>query len=113
MSVEESLARNEAVFRAVNERIRELGARFGSEGFEFICECADETCTERVRLTVDQYDHIRALPTRFVVVAGHEASPLVERVVFRNPQFAIVHKVGVAAQIATERDPRRQPPGES
>ena len=108
MSVEESLARNEAVFRAVNERIRELGARFGSEGFEFICECADETCTERVRLTLEQYDHIRALARRFVVVSGHEATPLVERVIFRSPQFSIVHKIGLAADVAAEHDPRRR-----
>ena len=110
MSVEEALARNEAVFRAINERIRELGRRFGEDGLEFICECADETCTERVRLTTEQYEHIRALPTRFLVVPGHEATPLVERVVFRNPEFSIVNKVGVAAQIATQRDPRRADP---
>jgi hypothetical protein len=109
VSIEEALAKNEAVFRAINERIRELGNRFGEEGLEFICECADETCTERVRLTLDQYEHIRALPIRFVVVAGHEATPLVERVVFSNPQFSIVNKVGVAAQIATEQDPRGGP----
>jgi len=108
MSVEEGLARTEAVFRAINERIRELGLRFRSDELEFICECADETCTERVRLTLEQYEHIRALPTRFVVVAGHEATPLVERVIFRNPQFAIVKKVGLAGQIALEADPRRR-----
>jgi hypothetical protein len=112
MSVEEGLARTEAVFRSINERIRELGLRFGSDELEFICECADETCTERVRLTLDQYEHIRALSTRFVVVTGHEATPLVERVVFSNPQFAIVNKVGLAAQIVAEADPRRQAPEE-
>jgi len=112
MSVEEGLARTEAVFRAINERIRELGARFGSDELEFICECADETCTQRVRLRLDQYEHIRALPTRFVVVAGHEASPLVERVVFSNAQFAIVKKVGAAADVATEADPRRRSRGD-
>lgn len=108
MSVEEGLARTEAIFRAINEHIRELALRFGSDELDFICECADETCVERVRLTLEQYEHIRALPTRFVVVAGHEATPLVERVVFSNPQFAIVKKVGVAAQIVTEADPRRR-----
>jgi hypothetical protein len=109
MSVEEALAKNEAVFRAINERIRELGRRFGDDELDFICECSDETCTERVRLTLEQYDHVRALPTRFVVLNGHEATPLVERVVFSNPAFAIVHKLGPAAQVAIDRDPRREP----
>jgi hypothetical protein len=109
VSLEESLAKTEVVFRAINERIRELGARFGGDTLEFICECADETCTERVRLTLDQYDHIRALGRRFVVVAGHEATPLVERVIFRSPAFSIVQKVGIAAEIAAAQDPRRAP----
>ena len=40
---EERLARNEAFFRDVNERIREAADRQGSDGhvFEFICECGD------------------------------------------------------------------------
>lgn len=98
-SVEERLARNELMFRAINERIRDLARRFGVavEPVSFICECADETCVEKVSLTLEQYDEMRALPARFVVVPGHEATPLVERVVFRSPGFVLVRKVGIAA----------------
>lgn len=112
MALEHDLARIEALFRAINERIQEVATRFGmgAEGVEFICECADPTCTERVRLTLEQYEHVRSLATRFVVVAGHEATPLVERVVFRNPSFSVVTKVGAAGAVAEEADPRRQPP---
>jgi hypothetical protein len=100
--IREQLARNETLFRSINERIRELGRRFGmsAETLDFICECSDETCTDRVSLTVEQYDHVRSLPTRFVVAPGHETAPLVEQVLFRNPGFVVVKKVGVAADIA-------------
>lgn len=91
------------MFRAINERIRELAARFDhldAEELPFICECADETCVERVSLTTAQYDDVRAIPARFVVAPGHEATPLVERVVFRSDEFVIVRKVGIAAEVA-------------
>ena len=104
-SLEARLARNEVLFRAINERIRELAARFehlAEEELAFICECADETCVERVSLKTSQYDDVRAIPARFVVVPGHEATPLVERVIFRSSEFVIVRKVGIAADIARE-----------
>ena len=104
-SLEARLARNEVMFRAINERIRELAERFervSTDPVAFICECADETCVERVHLTSAQYDDIRAIPVRFVVVPGHEATPLVERVIYRSEGFTIVRKIGLAADIARE-----------
>jgi hypothetical protein len=93
------------MFRAINERIRDLARRFPSvsgDELAFVCECADETCVERILLSSSQYDDLRAIPTRFVVVPGHEVTPLVERVVFRGPDFIVVRKVGIAAAIARE-----------
>lgn len=106
-SVEERLVRNEVMFRAINERIRELAGRFevGPDPVTFICECSDETCVEKVPLTLDQYDEMRALPARFVVVPGHEAIPLVERVVFRSPAFVLVRKVGSVADAVLRQWP--------
>lgn len=93
------------MFRAINERIRELAGRFEQsvdEPLAFVCECADETCVERVNLTTRQYDDVRAIPLRFVVVPGHEATPLVERVIYRSDAFVIVRKVGLAGDVARE-----------
>jgi hypothetical protein len=103
--MEARLARNEVMFRAINERIRELAARFNNlaeEELAFICECADETCVERVSLKTSQYDDVRAIPARFIVAPGHEVTPLVERVIFRSSGFVIVRKVGIAADVARE-----------
>jgi hypothetical protein len=104
-SVEARLARNEVMFRAINERIRELALRFhdgDDDPIAFVCECADETCMERVRMTAAQYDELRAIPARFVVLPGHEATPLVEKVLFRTNAFSVVRKIGLAADIARE-----------
>jgi hypothetical protein len=104
-SVEARLARNEVMFRAINERIRELAQRFdhlGGDGLAFICECADETCVERLTMSTAQYDEVRAIPARFVVIPGHEATPLVETVIFRSAEFSIVRKIGLAGDIARE-----------
>lgn len=103
-SLEARLARNEVMFRSINDRIRELADRLnrGGEPLSLICECADETCVERLQLTLRQYDDLRGIPARFVVVPGHEATPLVERVVFRSDDFVIVRKIGLAAEIARE-----------
>ncbi len=60
------------MFRAINERIRELAMRFhhaDDETMAFICECADETCVERVALTT-RSTTTSAIPARFVVVPG-------------------------------------------
>jgi hypothetical protein len=104
---DERAGRNEALFREVNEQARTLADRFGGPGaneFGFVCECSDDACTERVRLTLEVYEAVRASPRRFVLVAGHETS--VERVVDRGPGYVIVEKVGAAARIAEQHDPR-------
>jgi hypothetical protein len=103
-SLEARLARNEVMFRAINERIREFADRLGetTEPISFVCECSDETCVERVRLTIAQYDDVRAIPVRFVVMPGHEGTPLVEHVSYRGDDFVVVRKIGLAGDIARE-----------
>jgi hypothetical protein len=46
----------------VNESIRELAARSGradSLEWEFVCECGDDQCDERVSLSLEAYDALR------------------------------------------------------
>ena len=57
-------------------------------------------------MTVAEYERVRADPTHFAVLPGHEI-PDVEDVVGRNEGFLVVRKVaGAAAALATELDPR-------
>jgi hypothetical protein len=101
----ERLARNEAFFRQVNERINDV-AIHSDNGYEFLCECADPECTERITLmTEDDYEWVRAKPTRFVLARGH-ISPEIEHVVEREGDHVVVEKLGVAGRIATQLNPR-------
>lgn len=105
---ERKLGENENLFRAVNERLKELGEAFEgiTETAEFVCECADRSCTQRVRMTLTEYERVREKPTWFLTVPGHEDGTL-ERVVDENDRYLIVEKrVGDPAQAALEGDPR-------
>jgi hypothetical protein len=103
---EERLARNEVLFRSVNEAIEQQAIEFGGlDEYEFICECARTGCFDRISLTLKQYEHIRAEATRFFVVPGHE-DIAVELVVEAQPGFLIVEKDGHAGLVADLADPR-------
>jgi hypothetical protein len=87
------LVRNQLVFREVNDRIRELMDQFGIvDPADFVCECSNETCAETVMLDRDEYRAIRASPSLFVIVPGHETTA-VEQVIDTNERFMLVEKV--------------------
>jgi hypothetical protein len=64
--------RTEELYREVNERIVRLNQVFESPIGEFLCECADTTCAERLVLTLEEYESIRADPRGFLMACGHE-----------------------------------------
>ena len=106
----ERIVKNEALFRDVNERVRELDAELSEPGeddqlSEFLCECGDSECFDRVRLTNPEYEQVRAVATHFLVVPGH-VIPEVEVVVSENERFAVVEKRPGTDAIARETDPR-------
>jgi hypothetical protein len=108
--VEESqrrIARNEAVFRRVNEALR-TGRWPDPEtaGDAFRCECAQLGCTRLIELTNAEYERVRAHPRRFLLAPGHEI-PEAETVVERGAGYIVVEKRGSAATIADATDPRR------
>jgi hypothetical protein len=97
---EERLAANEAFFRDLNERIREAVGKHGADGhlYEFVCECADPGCIERLTMTVTEYEEIRADPARFVLAPGHNDKKI-EIVLERRADHVVVQKVGRAAEV--------------
>jgi hypothetical protein len=105
----ERVARNEALFRAANERIDERArASELRDRVPFLCECAEPGCTEIVQLATEEYERIRADPTWFLNAPGHNAAggPATD-VVERHDGYEIVCKVGRAAEVAAELNPRR------
>src|SRR5438105_223220 len=109
-ATEERIARIESLFRDVNERIAESAERFDAEHAEFVCECADQECTERVAATLDEYERTRANGTHFILRPGHEDTR-VERVIDRQgSRLAIVEKFNAAIARRVRRlDPRVEP----
>jgi hypothetical protein len=98
-------AKNQSLFREVNERIEDLAA---SAAFTmFICECMDESCDESVSLTIQEYEHIRSDSNRFLVLPGHEISNI-ERVVEANERYLVVAKLGAGELVAEGLDPRKR-----
>jgi hypothetical protein len=106
---EERLARNETLFRSVNENIGRAAAsgQMDEHIFEFFCECSNVDCTLLLQMTLSEYERVRADPRQFVVAPGHEL-PEIEIVVDRRGPYQVVVKEGEAAEFVTERDPRSE-----
>lgn len=109
---EERRAQNEALFRDLNERVKEIDERLEPNGMgspptdlEFLCECGDLECATRFTMSRAEYESIREHPSHFVVLPNH-VDESVEEVVEVRPGYVIVSKNGVAAEIARETDPR-------
>jgi hypothetical protein len=107
---QERRARNEAIFREVNERIEELSRRGGIDEEDsllpgFVCECSDETCTELIEVSYQRYEAVRENPRRFLVLPGHQDLD-VERVVEESANVFVVEKDIDASRVALEHDSR-------
>jgi hypothetical protein len=102
------IGENEALYRAVNERIEDLNQAFGTltDTMTVVCECGDATCALQIDLPVSEYERIRSDSTLFVVRPGHEIED-VEEVVAEGDAHSIVRKnPGGPAELADALDPR-------
>jgi hypothetical protein len=103
------LARNQALYREVNERMRAINDAFDKllPLGEWLCECASRDCVERLSLTHDEYEKLRANGIQFAVVPHEEhVFAEVEDVVERHERYWVVKKLGAAAQLTANADPR-------
>ena len=94
-------ARNQSLFRLVNERMRELNEAFSAVAstFAIACECADTMCIETIEIERDAYLAVRKEPRRFVVRAGHIYLD-VENVVGEHDGYVVVEKLGAGGELA-------------
>jgi hypothetical protein len=97
------VARNEALFREVNERIKGVGE--DAETLLLLCECGDLECREVVEMTPAEYEAVRAGSERFFLVSGHE-DLTVDRVVDQAAGFLVVEKLDEGGDVARDLDPR-------
>ena len=77
------------LFREVNDRIMELGQRFGVDELplELICECDDSSCTHRVEISAGAFARLRDIEGLHLVAADHSHPG---RVVGRGDGYLVV-----------------------
>jgi hypothetical protein len=100
---ERRAARNQLLFRAVNEQILHLTERFQAEllDLDLVCECADPSCIGTVRLELEEFSRIDREQNSFLVIRGHE-DVQVEDVVDTRDGYVIVRKQNLAARIVEQ-----------
>jgi len=98
---------NEALFRTVNEQVRDLNQTFLVEGtLRIVCECGEQSCIDQIELMPGEYEAVRSDSALFAVKPGHEVED-VETVVERKDGYWVVRKApGAPQRIARETDPR-------
>ena len=99
---------NEALFRELNERLKELNETFApiTRTMTLVCECGDAACTERISMTPEEYEQLRADPATFAVIRGHAAAGV--EVVEKRGAYDILRKgPGPPQRLAEVTDPRR------
>jgi hypothetical protein len=105
------VAQNQARFRDANEGIEQAAREYEVDGggLPFICECSDTECVEILRVKLADYEDVRATPTHFICAPGHHrAAEGWGSVIDRRDGYEVVEKLGDAAAVSEELDPRSQ-----
>jgi hypothetical protein len=88
---------NELKTRSHNQRVKKTLEHHAPDEVQdelvvdFYCECSDDTCTERIPMTFQEYDELHNSPAKFVLAPGHQ-SPMVEKVVKADGERTVVKK---------------------
>jgi hypothetical protein len=95
-------ARNQAMFRAVNEKMRELNEALANltDEYSIACECADSECFQMLTVRRADYCAVRSSPRQFVIMREHVV-PEIERVVWEMNGYVVVEKLETAGEVAT------------
>jgi hypothetical protein len=86
------LEENEKLFREVNERVEQIQDGLQAAEPQWICECGDETCIEKLAVPLDEYHRVRSHDDWFLIKHGHE-KPEVEKLVDERDEYVVVEKL--------------------
>ena len=101
-------ARTHDLFREVNDRVHDINPEF--EEFaafsDWVCECANRECRERILLTTEEYEQVRAKPITFAVAPTDDhVFEQIDDVVARNDRYWTVQTKGEAgAKVRSDHD---------
>jgi hypothetical protein len=72
---------------------------------DFLCECSDPACRERVSISLEECEFVRRVPNRLVVRVGH-ADRESERVLMEEPgRFQVVERFGSSDDVVAHLAP--------
>jgi hypothetical protein len=83
---------NEKLFREVNERVEQMQDSLQASEPQWVCECGDETCFEKLAVPLDEYHGVRAHDDWFLIKPGHEKFEA-EKVVDERGAYVVVEKL--------------------
>jgi hypothetical protein len=70
----ERIAKNEAMYRAVNRELEEASEDAGGGAgprLEILCKCGEPGCNTMLTLAIGEYDEAHGQPDRFIVAVEH------------------------------------------
>lgn len=100
------MVENEAYFRSLNQQIQQgidkvntFAQQDGQEPIDFdadtplffLCECADENCVERIRISLHSYNKIHQDPKSFCIAHDHQVDRI-EAILKKELSYTIVRK---------------------
>ncbi len=99
------LAENEVIFREANlEAVESLAevrkveqsdhikpANEQNLNLYFYCECADDACRKRIKMSLSDYESNHRQSNQFILLPGHEI-PKIEKVVKKEQSYFVVQK---------------------
>ncbi len=109
---ERRLIKNEMKFRKANEKVeselKKLEKMARAEGdhniipardmvLQFLCECSDKKCNERITMTLGEYEELHKGRSHFILISGHETKKI-EKVISRQGDYNVVDKFMVMSE---------------
>ena len=107
------VAQDEVLARDLTDRMELLNSEFMRQPIVSLhrCECADVSCSVRLRLDSVEYNLVRRDPRRFVVAPNQKhVATAIEAVVDYQEEYWVVRKLGEALGELDERRRAKAPP---
>ena len=102
-------ARTQSLFRDINERVKEINDALNHilPLGDWVCECANQRCTERLYVGHDEYERVRSDGATFIVMPSEmHVDTDIEDITERTETYWVVKKRNLAAEVARAIDPR-------
>lgn len=105
-TTERKLAENQLFFRQPNKKVskgfkelKEIAVEQEQKDLlddadpliNFYCECSDENCRKRIRMTPSKYEALHKNTSQFTILPGHDV-PSIEHIVKSTKNYIVVEK---------------------